>query len=123
MWSDSYNYYRIQSDQFFTQKVETEFVTNIILQTDCFKQKNHQSFSNANNFPWVDLVLADTNDGNFATSNKEIQFVTLIAIVCSKGQDTDQAIYLKTFSEIAEALNWKLYLEDDENEDAEIKRD
>ena len=125
MWSDRYNYYNIQSDQFFTEKVETKTICNILLKTSCFHQKNHQTFTNVDNYPWVDIVLVETKDGNFATSDKEIQFVTLIAIVCSKGKNIDQSIYLNVFSEIADTLNWKLYLEadDDENENVEIRRE
>lgn len=122
MWSDRYNYYNIQSDQFYTHKVETKLVCDILLKTNCFIQKDHQTFSNADNFPWAHIVLVETEDGNFATSDTEIKFVTLIAIVCSKGQNTDQTIYLNILSKIAKALNWKLYLEadDDENENIEI---
>jgi|GEM_PF-1039722 len=123
MWSDKYNYYNIQSDLFFTKKIETKTVCDVLLKTNCFKQKNHQTFSNVENFPWVDIVLVETKDGNFAASDKEIQFVTLIAIVCSKEQHIDQNVYVKIFSEIAESLNWKLFLEtdDDGRENVEIR--
>lgn len=121
MWSDKYNYYNIQSDLLFTQKVDAKTVCDILLKTNCFRQENHQSFSNADNFPWVDIVLAETKDGNFATSDKEIEFVTLVAIVCSKEQHINQSIYVNVFSKIAETLNWKLYLEADD-EYMEIRR-
>lgn len=121
MWSDRYNYYNIQSDQFFTEKVEIKTVYDILLKTNCFQQKNHQTFANAPNYPWVDIVLVETKDGNFVTGDKEVQFVTLIAIVCSKGQNIDQSIYLNVFSKIAETLNWKLYLEAGGDENIEIQ--
>lgn len=125
MWSDRYNYYNIQSDEHFTEKVEVGILHEMLLKTGCFKQKNLQTFSNTDNFPWVEIVLSDTVDGSFATSEKELNVVTLIAIVCSKGQNIDQSVYINVFSKIARALNWKLYLEqdDEENENIEINID
>ena len=121
MWSEKYNYYNIQSDQSYTQKVEIKLICNILLNTNCFKQKDHQTFSNADNFPWLDMVLVETKDGNFASSDNEIKFISLIAIVCSKGQNTDQTVYVNIFSKIAKTLNWKLYLESDDNENENIE--
>ncbi len=124
MWSDIYNYYNIQSDLSFSQKKSTKTVVDIILQTKYFKQNGNQNFSNADGFPWVDLVLVETKDGNFAVKEKEIPFINLIAIVCSKREGVDQTLYIKTFLEIAIALNWKLYLEEDDegNENVEIRK-
>jgi hypothetical protein len=122
MWSDRYNYYRIQFDEHLSQKLDKSFVVNYLLETKLFKQTSHQSFTNTDKFPWVDMVLVETYDGNFATSDKENHFVTLIAIVCSKRQNIDQQIYIDTFKQIANKLNWKLYLEEDDegNENIEI---
>ena len=122
MWSDRYNYYNIQFDEQFVQKLYKYFVINCLLETKLFKQTNHQTFTNSKEFPWVDIVLVETYDGNFAASDKENQFVTLVAIVCSKRQDIDQQIYIDTFKQIANRLNWKLYLEEDDdgNENIEL---
>ena len=120
MWSDRYVYYNIQSDTNIRKKADIKVVCDVLLKTNCFIQKNHQTFSNANHFPWVDITLAETQDGNFSTSDKEINLVSLIAIVCSKGEDSDQSIYQNVFSEIAKQLNWKLYLESDEDKYVEI---
>lgn len=114
MWGDRYNYYNIQFDKQFGQKLPKSNVVNCLLETKLFQQTNHQTFTNSDNFPWVDIILAETYDGNFAASDKENQFVTLIAIVCSKGQEIDQQIYIDTFKQIANRLNWKLYLEEDD---------
>ena len=122
MWSDKYNYYNIQSDRLFTQKIDIETVVNVLLQTSCLKQKSRQTFSNTESFPWVDITIADTKDGNFSTSDKEIHFVRLISIVCSKGKNINQTIYTDVFLEIAKTLNWKLYLEDNDD-DIEIKQE
>ena len=121
MWSDRYNYYNIQSDPSFTQKVETNIAIDVLVNTNCFKQKNHQTFSNADSFPWVDICLVETADGNYASSDEANDWITLIAIVCSKGDNIDQAIYINIFSEIARRLNWKLYLEADDNGNENIE--
>ncbi|MFB9075941.1 hypothetical protein ACFFLS_13490 [Flavobacterium procerum] len=122
MWSDRYNYYNIQSDLSFSKRIDTKEVVNILLESRCFRQKGNQIFSNVEDFPWLDLVLVETRNGNFSSTDKEIPFVNLIAIVCSKGKNIDQSVYIKTFLKIAKALEWKLYLEedDDDNENVEI---
>ncbi len=122
MWSDRYNYFNIQCDERFSQKLDKSVVVNCLLETSFFRQTNHQSFTNSDKFPWVDIVLVETNDGSFASSDKENQFVTLIAIVCSKEQTINQQAYIDAFKKIANQLNWKLYLEEDDdgNENIEL---
>ena len=73
MWSDRDNYYNIQFDEQFGQKLDKSFVVKCLLETNLFKQTNHQTFTNSKEFPWVDIVLVETYDGNFATSDKENQ--------------------------------------------------
>ncbi|SHG92850.1 hypothetical protein SAMN04488522_108263 [Pedobacter caeni] len=123
MWSDRYNYYNIQSDEGYTKNVARERLLQLFLNTGNFLQKDHQTLGNADHFPWLEIVLAETKDGSFATSEREVPDVNLIAIVCAKGAHIDQQVYLKIFLEIAGALSWKLYLEEDDegNEDVEIK--
>jgi hypothetical protein len=122
MWSDRYNYYNIQYDEKFSQRLGKSTVVDSLLKTNLFRQTNHQSFTNSDKFPWVEIILVETYDGNFAASEKENQFVTLVAILCSKGQGIDQQIYIDTFKQIAKRLNWKLYLEEDDdgNENIEL---
>jgi hypothetical protein len=122
MWSDIYNYYNIKFDEHFSQKLDKSVVVNCLLETKLFKQMNHQTFRNTGEFPWVDIVLVETYDGNFASLDEENQFVTLLAIVCSKGKDISQQVYIDVFKQIAAKLNWKLYLEEDDegNENIEL---
>ena len=94
MWSDRYNYYNIKCDENFSQKLDKSVVVKCLLETKFFKQTNHQSFTSADKFPWVDIVLVETYDGNYSSSDKENQFVTLVAIVCSKGQHIEQQVYI-----------------------------
>ena len=123
MWSDRYNYYNIQSDEGYTKKVATEIVLELLLNTGDLLQKDHQTLSNAEHFPWMEMVLVQTKDGSFVTSEKKLPYTNLIAVVCTKSPDTDQQVYVKTFLKIAENLNWKLYLEEDDdgNKNLEIK--
>ncbi len=114
MWSDRCNYYNIQFDQKFSQKLDKAIVVNSLLETNLFRQTSHQSFTNSVEFPWVDIALVETYDGNFETIDKESQFVTLISIVTSKKEGTNQQLYTDTFKQIANKLNWKLYLEEDD---------
>ncbi len=122
MWSEKYNYYNIQFDEHFSQKLDKSIVVECLLETNRFKQTNHQTFTNTDEFPWVDLILVETYDGNLASSETEDQYVTLVAIVCLKGEYINQKIYVDLFSQIAEKLHWKLYLEldDDGIENIEI---
>jgi len=122
MWRDIYNYYKIQFDEKFGQRLDKLTVVNALSETNLFKQTNHQTFTNSDEFPWVDIVLAETYNGDFASSEKENQFVSLVAIVCSKGQDVNQQVYIDAFRQIANKLKWKLYLEkdDDGNENVEL---
>jgi hypothetical protein len=123
MWSDRYNYYNIQSDESYSREAAAEKIMDLLLRHGLFKQKNHQLLSNTDKIPWVEIILVKTKDGNYASSATKLPFINLIAIVCSKGEHIDQQIYIKTFLEVAEELDWKLYLEEDDdgNENIEIK--
>ena len=122
MWSDRYNYYNIQFDKKFGQRLEKSTVIDALSENKLFRQTNHQTFINSDEFPWVDIILVETYDGSFAASEKENQFVTLVAIVCLKRQDVNQQIYIDAFRQIANKLKWKLYLEEDDdgNENIEL---
>jgi hypothetical protein len=121
MWSDKYNYYNIQFDEKCSQRLSKSTVVDCLIETKILRQKNHQTFTNVDNFPWVDIVLVEANDGNFTVSEKENQFVTLVAIVCLKRQDINQQIYIDAFRGIADKLKWKLYLEEDDDGNEEIE--
>ena len=116
MWSDRYNYYNIQFDERFSQRLDKAIVVEAMLELNLFVQTSHQCFRNASHYPWVEIVLVETEDGSFASSEEENLSVTLIAIVCSKGQDIDQQIYIDAFIHIAKKLNWRFYLEADDDE-------
>lgn len=114
MWSDRYNYYNIKFDEKFSQKLSKQTIIKTLLETNNYIQKNHQEFTNSEIFPWVYIVLVETEDGNFNSSQVENQFVSLIAIISSKGKDIDQTKYIESFKNVANKLNWKLFLEEDD---------
>lgn len=122
MWSDRYNYYNIQFDENFSQKLATDEIVAYLQGTEWFLQKDHQTFTNSESFPWVEIILVETYNGNYSTSSRKNKFTTLIAIVCSKGEGVDQQIYLNAFREVANKLNWRLFLEEDDdgNENVEL---
>lgn len=122
MYSHIYNYYNIQFDEKFGQRLNVSTVVDAILETKLFRQSNPRKFINSDEFPWADLGLFDTYDGNYGGSDNGSQFVTLIAIVCSKRENINQQIYIDAFKQIASKLNWKLYLEEDDdgNENLEL---
>lgn len=122
MWSNRFYYYNIQFDRNFSQRLEKAIVVNCLLETKLFRQTNHQSFTNTEIFPWVEILLVEAFDGNYHSSEQENEFVTLIAIVCSREENIDQEIYVNAFKQVAQNLNWKVFLEmdDDGNENVEI---
>ncbi|MBT2564385.1 hypothetical protein J7E50_23495 [Pedobacter sp. ISL-68] len=119
MWSDRYNYYNIKSDREYSQKVETETAIGVLLQTGNFVQDDNKTLSNADHFPWINITLVETKDGDFVSSTKKIDLINLIAIVCAKGTDIDQ-IYTNALLEVAEKLNWKPYLEADDEGNQDV---
>ena len=114
MWSDRYNYYNIKFDEKFSQKLPKQTIIKTLLETNDYIQKSHQEFTNSEIFPWVYIILVETEDGNFTSSQVENQFVSLIAIISSKGKDIDQTKYIESFKNVANKLNWKLFLEEDD---------
>ena len=120
MWSNQYVYYNIQSDPDFSQKVRTEKVIRLLSETNYLIRKNGHSFENSETFPWVNITMALTKNGNFNDNNTSSEYVNLISIVCSRR--TIQSVYTDVFLSIARKLKWKLYLEEDDsgNENIEI---
>ena len=124
MWSNRYNYYNIQSDLEFSQPVEYENVVRLLSDTNRFVQRNYRTFENCENFLWLNVTITMTEKGNFGTTEKESNHVNLISVVCLKGNDIEQSVYTAVLLNIAEKLNWKLFLEEDDfgNENIEITK-
>jgi hypothetical protein len=120
MYSDVYGYYNICSENYI-QKIEYEKIIEIILEQNCFVQIDNQTFRNDNDFPWINIVIAYTEDGCYSIKDEKLDEVNLIAIVTSKRND--QTIYRDKLLRISRKLHWALFLEEDEegNENIEIK--
>jgi hypothetical protein len=84
MWSNIYWYFKLQKDKLSYQPLDIGTVTNLLLKTGCLEQVSQQKFKNKSPFPWMELILANSNDGNFATPTEAINHITLISIVCSR---------------------------------------
>ena len=121
MWSDRYNYYQIKSDIAYSKNIHPVAAINLFLQTGHFVKTKNNELKNASHFPWINVVLVNSNNGNFSYSEKELPTINLIAIVCAKGQEIDQAIYLSPLMQIARKLNWRLYLEEDDEGNTAIE--
>jgi hypothetical protein len=123
MWSDIYWYFNIQKDKWIYQPLAIEPVIELLLKTDCLEQISQQIFKNKEFFPWIELILANSNNGNFATSSEPISYINLIAIVCSRGNGHDEEKWKDLLLKIAYQLHWKLFLEEDDhgNEGLEVK--
>lgn len=110
----SYSYYYIQSDENFSKKIERTQLVDFLQSVKELKQKDHQTFQNSADFKWFDMILAETDDDNFASSDTPNQWVTLIAIVCD--ENANQDAYIQLFRKIADHLGWQLYKENDDQE-------
>jgi hypothetical protein len=124
MWSDVYWYFNIQKDKWIYQPLAIEPVIELLLKTDCLEQISQQKFKNKNSFPWMELILANSNNGNFSTSSESISYINLISIVCSKENSIDEQKYKDLLLKIAYQLHWKLFLEEEDdygNEGLEAK--
>lgn len=115
----NYTYYSIQFDENFGQYLNKELIINYLSKIKSLKQITHQTFANSEDFAWLSMSLVETYDGNFSTSNIENQLVTLISVVCDG--DIEQKIYTDFLLHIAQILNWRLFVENDEKEWIEIK--
>ena len=118
MYSNQYRYYEIHGDN-YSQKMEYRKIVKIILDQNCFVQKDNQIFKNKDDFPWISIGIVYTQNDNYATKNEKKE-INLITIVTQK--NIDQSIYTNVLLNIAKELNWKLFLEEDDegNENIEI---
>ena len=112
MWSHLYEYYTIQKEPLGSAQIETGLLTDILLQTNCLKENNWQSFSNKSPFPWLEVSLHFTLDGNYS-SGSVLTHINLISLVCSKTESQEQ--YRVFCRQIAKRLNWNVFLECDED--------
>jgi hypothetical protein len=114
MWSDTYWYFNIQKDKSEYQLLDIKKITDVLLSTGCLKQVNKQTFKNKENFPWIDIVISNSINGNFSINSEQINEINLISIVCTKKDNNYDEPYKDLLLKIAFQLNWKLFLEEDD---------
>ncbi|MDO5105627.1 hypothetical protein [Capnocytophaga sp.] len=110
----NYSYYYIQSDENFSKKIERTQLVDFLQSVKELQQKDHQTFQNSTDFQWFDMILTETKDGNFASSDTPIGWVRLIAVVCD--ENANQNAYIQLFRKIADHFGWQLYKENDDRE-------
>ena len=103
-----YQYYHIQSDD-FSKKVKRTLLIDFLKSIDELQQQNHQTFKNKNKYQWRKMILVETDNGNYTSSDTPNEWVTLIAIVCDENANQDE--YMQTFKKIADFLGWNIYQE------------
>lgn len=106
-WSNLYAYYNIRSDRNYSSFRSSKEIIHIFESTGMLHQKFPMIFSNASSFPWIEIFIAQTTNGNFGVSkNSNYEFVNLISVVASKQNDQDR--YIALLTTIAEKLNWEV---------------
>ena len=121
MWSERYNYYNIQSDISCAEEKPIHEIAEALQRSGFFKEIAPQSFSNADHFPWATILITKATETNFGTSKQLVPVANLISIVCAKGKDVDQQIYIEAFKQVAKTLGWKLFLEEDDEGNTAIQ--
>lgn len=123
MWSPLYRYYEIRSDAQYLQEVLSVEIGKIFEGTGHLLRTGNQTFTNAEGFPWIEIVYVKSNKGNFGVDARYTsKFSNLIAVVTSRYREEDEKRYLDVLLQIAKKLGWELVLEEDDegNEDVVI---
>jgi hypothetical protein len=124
MWSNLYFYYEIRGNAVYTRCLPTDTVLKVLENTQVLKKSSKQTFLNEDGYPWMDIVVVDSNNGNFGREEHfDSETVNLIAVVGSRQLPDNEKFYMEFLTGIAELLNWEFILEcDDEgNEDVLLR--
>jgi hypothetical protein len=115
MWSPLYTYYHIRSDNTYSKSHFTRDIIQTLEDTGVLCKKYFMIYTNASSFPWIEVSIAQTIDGNFSVSEaSNYESANLISIVTSK--QNDQKVYVDILKKIAAQLNWELVLDEDDDE-------
>jgi hypothetical protein len=120
MWDPLTWYYDIRSDAEYSRELPTDVIIKVLKNTGVLKRTAPQSFTNKDDFPWLDITAIKSNNGNYGHKEDfNSQYCNLIAVVASKSNPDDEAKYVELLTKVANELNWELILEqdDDGNED------
>lgn len=117
MWSPLYWYYEIRGNENYSQRLPTHDVLNVLDNTGKLQPTGHQQFRNIENFPWIDVIAVNSDNGSYGSKEHlNSEWINLIAIVGSKSNPENEALYVSLLTEIAEKINWELILETDDDD-------
>lgn len=125
MWSPLYRYYDIRSDAEYLQELPSDEIGKILEDTGLLFRTGNQTFTNAEGFPWIQIIYAESDKGDFGVDTRYTStFSNLIAVVTSRYRQEDEKRYLDILLQIAKKLGWELVLDEDDegNEDVVIWR-
>lgn len=124
MWSNLYWYYEVRGNATYSRTLPTTIVLEVLENTRMLKKRRGQTFSNEDGYPWMDIVVVNSDSGNYGRKEHfNSETVNLIAVVGSRQAPENEEFYIGLLSSIAEQLNWEFILEcdDDGNENVVLR--
>lgn len=111
MWSSIYKYYQIRKDKQYSEFIDTETISSIILSDENIIQNGNLTFESKKKSPWISITIIKTDDGNYHI-NKDTYFkkINLIEVITSNG---NEKWYLDLMKKISEKFGWEIMLEED----------
>src|SRR4051812_39081544 len=116
MWSTYYDYYEIRASGSYSLTFDTKQMQAVLDAMPELERVGLMNYKNADGFPWIDLVLAKGQNGNFHcfedTWHDEFN---MIPVVCSKIEGGKvPATQIDFLIKIAETLGWELINEEND---------
>lgn len=122
MWSNIYDYYELRLTLAYETTVGTNRINAVLANQAELKRKGLLIFHNATGYPWIDLCVVNSKNGNFCC-NKDtwVDNCNLIPIVCAKAENGQIPVEQLTFLlKLARLLNWYLIQEENESEEENV---
>lgn len=116
MWSDRYGYYEIRATADYGATANTVATKAVLDKMPELAPDGLMRYKNADGSPWVNLILAMGNQGNFnCFADTQHDEFNMIPIVCFKSEDDRvPAQQLGFFITLAKALSWELIEEEND---------
>jgi hypothetical protein len=115
MYSASYHYFNIRSDEKCSQYTDSKKLLKFLTHEVGLIETTPNSINGNSEHPWLSLsmVVADEN-GSYSSNIPIPDKINFIPIVGSK-DGTNREDYIKLLTKIAQWLNWELIDEEDED--------
>lgn len=121
MWSPYYKYYQIRKDKLYSELVDTEIVTSMILKNENILSNGKLSFKSKKDCPGISITIIKTNDGNYGIKEStHFSEINLIEVITSGSNESDEEWFLGFLRGISNKLNWKIILEEDDDGNEEV---